>query len=206
MTQILFNQWQRIVKQWCADDQLIADVFQLLVTTYSDVNRHYHGLGHIQQMLELAEQYQEQINDRDGFFFAIWFHDFIQQRGGNNEELSAALAREYLQQLNVPEPVILHCERMILATMDHACYPDSDTRLFVDIDLSILAAERAVYKSYAYQCRKEYFLPYFVYRFGRRRFLKELLSRRFIFSSEVFRNQFEAMARGNIQWELEEWV
>ena len=69
-----------------------------------------------------------------------------------------------------------------------------------------LAADRSLYKSYAYKCRKEYSLPDFVYRFGRKRFLNGMLNREYIFSSDVFRQQNEQVARENIQWELEAWL
>ena len=109
-------------------------------------------------------------------------------------------------QLKVPVKVIEKCRKLIVATKDHGYQSDSDTQLFIDIDLSILAADRALYKSYAYKCRKEYSLPDFVYRFGRKRFLNGMLAREFIFSSGVFREQKEKVARKNIQWELEAWL
>lgn len=202
----LAAQWQQMAGQWDADRADIEAVFRLLLTTYSDVNRHYHGIGHIEQMLQQFEVHQSAVSQPDSFYFAIWFHDFIQQHSVDNEQLSAELAAEYLQRLLVPQAIIQRCQQLILATRQHRYVDDSDVQLFIDIDLSILASERAAYRSYAYRCRKEYFLPQPVYRFGRRRFLKQLLARRFIFASDVFRHQAEARARANIQWELECWL
>jgi predicted metal-dependent HD superfamily phosphohydrolase len=192
--------------QWGAEKADIERIFRLLLTTYGDVKRHYHGLSHIQQMMGLAEQYRDDIQQWHSFYFAIWFHDFIQQNSGDNEGMSAEIGAELLTQLKVPAKTIEYCAELILATKHHGYQPDTDMQLFVDIDLSILAADRALYKSYAYKCRKEYSLPDFVYRFGRKRFLKELLSRKYIFSSSVFREQKEPLARENIQWELEAWL
>lgn len=204
--QQLSEQWQQQAQQWGADSQACQQVFNLLQSSYSGAQRFYHGIGHIRQMLELAQQQRAAIADWPAFFFAIWFHDLIQQNKGNNEELSAALAREYLQPLAVPEAVIAKAEQLILATRTHQYQTDSEVQLFMDIDLSILAAEPAAYRAYASQCRKEYFLPDFVYRFGRRRFLHELSEREWIFSSPYFRQHREQVARANIHWELEEWL
>jgi predicted metal-dependent HD superfamily phosphohydrolase len=192
--------------QWQAEQADIERILRLLLTTYGDVKRHYHGLGHIQQMMNLAEQYRDDIQHWHSFYFAIWFHDFIQQNSGDNEGMSAEIAAEFLAQLNVPTEIIKYCAELILATKQHGYQPDTDMQLFVDIDLSILAADRALYKSYASKCRKEYSLPDFVYRFGRKRFLNGMLSREYIFSSNVFRQQKEQVARDNIQWELEAWL
>jgi predicted metal-dependent HD superfamily phosphohydrolase len=192
--------------QWGADQADIKRILRLLLTTYGDVKRHYHGLSHIQQMMGLAEQYRDDIQQWHSFYFAIWFHDFIQQNSGDNEGMSAEIAAEFLAQLKVPEKIIEYCAKLILATKQHDYQPDTDMQLFVDIDLSILAADRVLYKSYAYKCRKEYSLPDFVYRFGRKRFLNGMLNREYIFSSDVFREQNEQPARENIQWELEAWL
>jgi predicted metal-dependent HD superfamily phosphohydrolase len=195
-----------IAGQWGAEQADIDRIHSLLLMTYGDLRRHYHGLGHIEQMLNLADEYRASIKHWDSFYFAVWFHDFIQQAKGDNEGLSADIAAEFLMQLKVPVKVIEKCRKLIVATKDHGYQSDSDTQLFIDIDLSILAADRALYKSYAYKCRKEYSLPDFVYRFGRKRFLNGMLAREFIFSSGVFREQKEKIARKNIQWELEAWL
>lgn len=195
-----------IARQWGAEQADIERIFRLLLTTYGDDRRHYHSLSHIEQMMGLAEQYQNDIQQWESFYFAIWFHDFIQQNSGDNEGMSAEIAAEFLAQLKVPAKIIEYCAELILATKYHCYQPDTDMQLFVDIDLSILAVDRALYKSYAYKCRKEYSLPDFVYRFGRKRFLNGLLVREYIFSSTVFREQKEQLARENIQWELEAWL
>jgi predicted metal-dependent HD superfamily phosphohydrolase len=192
--------------QWGAEQTDIERILRLLLTTYGDVKRHYHGLSHIQQMMGLAEQYRDDIQQWHSFYFAIWFHDFIQQNSGDNEGMSAEIAAEFLIQLKVPARIIEYCAKLILATKLHGYQPDTDMQLFVDIDLSILAEDRALYKSYASKCRKEYSLPDFVYRFGRKRFLNGMLAREYIFSSDVFRQKNEQLARENIQWELEAWL
>mgnify|MGYP000877965762 CR=1 FL=1 len=200
------QQWYSAAAQWRADSSAIDETWQLLLTSYSRSERHYHGLQHIHQLLTLAQQYQAHINGWPSFYFAIWFHDLIQQAGADSEGLSAELAREYLQRLQVPEQVIQGCEQLILATRHHHYQADTDVQLFVDLDLSILAVDRPRYQSYAHQCRQEYYVPDFVYRCGRKRFLRQLLARDAIFSSEIFHQYFEQSARNNLQWELDEWL
>lgn len=200
--QALKQEWFAVTTQWGACNTHQIEIFNHLVACYNASNRHYHGISHIQHMLRLSNELQHNIRHKQAFYLAIWFHDAIQQSGKDSEALSAELAKQQLRRLNAPEAVIKRVTTLILATQTHEEQENTDTALFVDIDLAILAANREPYQQYAQGCKKEYSIPNFLYRRGRKRFLAQLLNRNFIFSSQVFRDSKESLARENIKWEL----
>ncbi len=199
----LRQQWLAQSGQWGASEDARLQAFNGLVASYTAANRHYHSIGHIQHMLGLAAKMQAAIENQQAFYFAIWFHDAVQLAGKDSERLSACLATKALTALGMPAALIAKVSELILATKHHVAVGDGDVALFLDVDLSILAASRSEYQAYASGCRKEYWVPGFVYRHGRKTFLKSLLARAFIFNSGLFREGRERVARGNIMWELQ---
>jgi predicted metal-dependent HD superfamily phosphohydrolase len=154
-------------------------------------------------MLGLADEMQAVIEHQQAFYFAIWFHDAVQLTGKDSEGLSASLACKELAGLGVPQSITLKVSEFILATKHHEANKNDDAALFLDIDLSILAASQRQYQAYASGCRKEYSIPNFVYRHGRKKFLNSLKKRAFIFNTQLFQASKERIARENIEWELQ---
>ena len=95
---------------------------------------------------------------------------------------------------------------MILATKTHTFDSSApDSKLFLDIDLSILGAPSHIYREYSRAIRREFgWVPRFLYRRGRREVLQGFLSRPSIFFTDEMRNRFESQARLNIKTEIEE--
>jgi predicted metal-dependent HD superfamily phosphohydrolase len=86
-----------------------------------------------------------------------------------------------------------------MATKHDAVPTNSDTRLLVDIDLSILAASADRFDEYERQVRQEYaWVPDFLFRRTRRSILEAFRSRAHIFNTDYFRDRFEAAARLNL--------
>lgn len=74
-----------------------------------------------------------------------------------------------------------------------------DAAVLVDIDLGILGAEPARFDGYELQVREEYsWVPEFMYRAARRKVLEEFVRRKWIYSTEVFRTEYEPRARDNL--------
>jgi predicted metal-dependent HD superfamily phosphohydrolase len=99
---------------------------------------------------------------------------------------------------------------MILATATHTVPPFSDpgpladTALFLDMDLSILGADDAVFDQYEAAVREEYsWADDATWNHGRAAVLESFLAREHIFHTEIFRHRFEAQARRNIARSLE---
>ncbi len=176
-----------------------------LAALYSAPERHYHGLAHVEALLALAERHRDRIADRPALEAAIWFHDAIyDSRRHDNETRSAALAKEWLAGRCEPERLD-RIAAMIEATRTHSL-PDlddaaarDDAALFLDMDLSILAAPEADFDAYERAVRLEYgWVDEDAWRAGRAAVLKNFLSRPRIFHSDAFLGESEAAARNNL--------
>jgi predicted metal-dependent HD superfamily phosphohydrolase len=90
--------------------------------------------------------------------------------------------------------------QLILATRHLTLSDDPDTQLLCDIDLSILGREPAVFDEFERRIRQEYdWVPEPIYRTSRSEILAGFLRRRFIYQTGVFRDQYEAQARANLE-------
>ena len=166
---------------------------------YTEPHRHYHTLTHIEQMLEVLPHAPETA------LAAVWFHDAINS-GSQDEERSAALAREALEDLRFPVETIAIVEQWILATKKHdAASLPPDGQRFLDADLSILGSDRERYRRYTEEVRQEYApIPDAIFRGARASILKRFLERPRIYGTDEFFEKFERPARENLAWEIHE--
>lgn len=75
--------------------------------------------------------------------------------------------------------------------------------LFRDIDNMILGSDWKTYKKYFKNIRKEYKkIGYFRYRFGRIKFISDMLNSTSIFRTNEYHNKYEEIARKNLKKEL----
>jgi predicted metal-dependent HD superfamily phosphohydrolase len=184
---------------------VIESLFNALVERYSERERAYHNLSHIQSLLALSESLLDKIQNRDEHYFAIWFHDVIYDtQRADNEEKSAEFAAEALARLAVPEQSIAVTREMILATKHHRAAGLSwDMKVFLDLDTSILGAPEEIYEEYSRAIRKEYsWVPDAMYREGRMKVLNDFLSRDRIYHTEEISAKYETRARRNIAEEI----
>lgn len=190
----------------CNNDEK-SGVFNSLVTLYMEPHRAYHNLKHVYNLLGWAEIFKESIRDFQTIGLAVWFHDAIYDASRNdNEEQSANLAVGRLKHLKVLDSQIAQVQQMILATKTHDLTDlNSDGKLFLDLDLSILGADKLAYQAYSRAIRREYdFVPEPLYRTGRQRILQNFLHRKFIYSNISCQEKFELLARENIKREIVE--
>jgi predicted metal-dependent HD superfamily phosphohydrolase len=205
--EMLRAQWQNLVAQYNTPDEIGASLFNKLVEHYSEKGRAYHNLSHIKTLLDLSAVYKDAAQNNHAIFFAIWFHDAIYNtRENDNEERSAELAAQSLTELGVSENTTLPVQDMILATKHHQANDFSDdSKLFLDLDLSILGTEPTIYKEYSRAIRIEYsWVPKFLYKRGRKKILSSFLERPRIYYLDQMAGIFEAQARQNIESELTE--
>jgi predicted metal-dependent HD superfamily phosphohydrolase len=203
----LRSRWHALTARLGYAQVASSALFDELAQAYSAPGRHYHNLGHIAQLLELLDQHGQELRGRDAMEFAIFFHDtvYVPIRS-DNEAASAALARTRLTALGGAETLVREVERLILATRHGTALADAvsdpDLALLLDLDLSILGAERAAYAAYAAAIRREYaVVPDLIYRPGRRRVLAEFLGRPRIYATPRLYEAWEAAARANLEWE-----
>ena len=192
------------LSKYTDNKKLINDTFADLLNDYTGEKRHYHDLTHVVDLLNLLEANKFLIGDDDVIFFAIWFHDAIYNTWKtNNEEKSAEMAQNVLSKTSMPPSRIEKVVNYIMATKTHVSNNDNDLNFFLDFDLSILGADEVIYEVYTRQIREEYnsFIS-FNYSRGRKKMLKSLLEREFIYNTPVFREKLEAKARENMEKEL----
>ena len=180
--------------------------FQKVKKLYQQNHRGYHNLSHMYNLFKLAEQ--AQIIDQK-FETAIWIHDVIYQPYyKNNEERSAVFFKKMLQkypQHTISKEDINWIDKTIMSTSGHQPRLDNDLlKLFLDMDLSILAVDWHIYKQYAKAIRKEYWIfPEGKYKKGRKSVLSHFLTRKQIFFTNEFK-VFEKKARENLKREISE--
>jgi predicted metal-dependent HD superfamily phosphohydrolase len=203
----LTTEWSTLTTRLGIAEQPAAALLDELVRAYSEPGRHYHNLDHIAALLGLLDRHGQDARNRDAIELAIFFHDAVyRSTRSDNEAASAALARTRLTQLGASEALLREVERLILATRHGASLADAasdpDLALLVDLDLSILGAERPAYAAYARAIRSEYaIVPDLLYRPGRRRVLAEFLARPRIYATPRLRDLWEGPARVNLEWE-----
>jgi len=192
--------WER-----CFDDiggsQPPPCAFNELKARYSEPPRAYHTLQHLEECFGWFEQVRDLVRSPGAVAFALFYHDAIYDtHASDNEAQSAALARmvlnEYVQGDSDPHEVTA----LIMATKHDALAADQDARVLVDIDLSILGAERARFDEYESQVRQEYaWVEDRAFREGRTRILIQFLARPVIYNTPFFRERLEAQAQENLK-------
>ena len=142
---------------------------KLLLPLYAEPHRAYHNAAHVQALLKLADAHADLMRDSLAVRLAIWFHDAVYDTARpDNEERSADLADRTLSEWSCEVPLISSVVSKVRATAGHRWEDgDPDTALFLDFDLSVLAAPELAYDRYARQIAEEYaWLPAAAYRAG----------------------------------------
>ena len=91
--------------------------------------------------------------------------------------------------------------RVLIEATEHVSnYEDNDCKYIQDIDLSILGSSVHDFKYYEEGIKDEYMALYPLEDFveGRKDFLKNLLTKKYIYHTDYFINEYEYKARTNI--------
>lgn len=183
-----------------------------LQAAYASPPRAYHHFGHARAVL----QHCQQVAQGPGWqqpaeiYLAALYHDAIYEAGRkDNEARSAALAQQAIARW-LPEAGIDagRVATLIALTARHGelgvADVDAEAALFLDCDMAILAAPAEVFDAYDRGVAEEYagVVPGFLYRAGRKRFLKALLARPRIYLSDWFHERCDAAARANLRRRL----
>ncbi len=127
--------WQRCLLDSAIDEN--ATIHQQLIASYSEPQRFYHTLTHIEHCLSLIEKISSELQSPEALELAIWYHDVIYQPGAkDNEQLSADLfmaTSDGVFDDTLRDTVYQH----IMATLhDGTEIKHADTKYMLDIDLS----------------------------------------------------------------------
>lgn len=203
----LKNEWIALASSYSSDKDLIYNYWEDIISQYSKKSRYYHNLEHIHNMLVQLETIKDEIANLPELKFAIWYHDIIyKSTKKDNEEKSAAFAKNRLKSFSFNINSIKKVEELILSTKKHNVIlnQNQDNAYLLDLDLSILGSNWETYKNYTQQIRKEYKIyPDFMYKSGRKKVLQHFLERDNLYFTKTYKIQFENKARENIKRELE---
>jgi predicted metal-dependent HD superfamily phosphohydrolase len=175
----------------------------MIVRAYSEPHRAYHNLNHIADCLAQLAPVPD-AGDRNAVELALWLHDVVYVPGASdNEGRSAAWAVDLCRSAALPPEFGRRVSDLILATRHDVPATTPDAQLMVDVDLSILGREPAVFDGYEAAIRLEYRrVPQIVYRLGRGKILRGFLARPAIFTTAWFHSRYESAARHNIERSL----
>ena len=195
-----FDIWSR-----CGGSEGKDHIFDELEAHYLEPHRHYHTTDHIMFCLDELDKVSADIKQRgavlqqDAVELSIWFHDVVLEiPGANNEQKSAQLFLE-VSDGRLDNDLRNRVHDAIIATT-HKTSPDVlESQLTVDIDLSGLAQSwpeffvdsRLVRAEFSHLSDKEFNV-------GQGKFMKSLLDRASIYSTEYFLGTHEATARKNV--------
>ena len=173
-----------------------------LEKAYSGKSRYYHNLNHLEEMIELFDQYENKLKNPIEVLFSIFYHDYIYKATRKDNELkSAEYALKVLSDTESLDKNLIF--DAICATQLHQQNNIDDINWLIDFDLKILAKSWEAYQIYCNQIRNEYRIyPDFLYNPGRKKALEHFLENEFIYQTEEFRRLFEENARANIQQEI----
>ena len=179
-----------------ADEALCIE----LQRRYSEPQRHYHTLQHLGECLTWFER-EQALAERPGeVALALWFHDAIYDvHAHDNEARSAEWARSAMLASGPQAEAAERVHALVMATRHDAVPEGCDAELLIDIDLSILGAERERFDEYERQVHAEYaFVPDAVRLPRRRAILQRFLAREAIYATPRMHALLEARARANL--------
>jgi len=174
---------------------------QELQRRYGEPQRHYHTMQHLGECLAWFDR-EQALAERPGeVALALWFHDAIYDvHAHDNEARSADWARQALQAAGASDASADRVHALVMATRHDAVPEGRDAELLIDIDLSILGAERARFDEYERQVHAEYgFVPEEIRLPRRRAILQRFLDRPAIYATPRMHALLEARARENLQ-------
>ena len=199
-TDHLKNRWMMLFAPY-GEAALIQNAFDDLAKRYAQMHRYYHTLRHVDTCLMLLDEVGGLVSDLFSLETAIWFHDVIYDPlRHDNEAMSAAYAKRFLKSIKIPDYEIAKIERLILLTKHPSDPLSEDEKYLIDIDLSILGAETALYDQYEKWIRQEYaHVSDEVFRKGRGEVLRAFLVQEYIYHTDYFRQKLEKRARENLE-------
>lgn len=179
--------------------------FRDLRERYDEPHRAYHDASHVCACLRLFDdpEVRSLATHPAEVEAALWFHDAVYDtKRTDNEERSAELAEQTFRQAGVDADVVARIVALVRATKDHVATTD-DAKLVVDIDLSILGEDAAVYAKFEDAIRREYaWVEPAAYAGGRAAVLRRFLERPAIYATPLLRTRYEARARENLSLAL----
>lgn len=175
-----------------------------LLSAWSEPQRAYHTLQHLQECLDGFDAVCGLLHWPEAVHLALLFHDAVYEpQRGDNEARSAQWAASALAALGAAPGLIERVVALVMVTQSHqsaAADPHPvDTALLLDIDLAILGSTPERFAEYEQQIRQEYgFVPEAQYQPARQRVMRGFAQREPLFQSAYFTQRLAAAARRNL--------
>lgn len=184
--------------------------FEHISQYYRETHRGYHDLKHIAEMLNHFQTYRARFSHPLEVYLAILLHDALYDPAEkDNEKQSARLVNGFINQhvLNddIQREMIKDLIELTALHADEISRIDEESKIFLDMDMAILAAPRNRLIEYEQGVKKEYSHVYSEEEYidGRRIFLESLLKKKSpIYLSSLFRDKYESTAEENIRYVL----
>ncbi len=180
------------------------DLFEKILSKYSESNRHYHNFRHIKEMWNLIELNIGKSPKYSLLFLSCLYHDIIyDSKSKTNEEDSFLELKADFQKVLLKHELD-ECKYLIQGTKTHNFLQDSyEHKLFLDSDLAILGSSEMRYSEYSSAIRKEYsWVSDEVYKIERVKVLEKFLTREKIYYTNIMQQNFEEKARENLMSEI----
>jgi predicted metal-dependent HD superfamily phosphohydrolase len=194
----LLNRWNEVLP---GHDALFLD----LLDRWGEEHRKYHGRTHLLAVLEALDLLTDPASPPRTVLLAAWFHDAI-YRGiaGQDEEESARLAEDRLQNAGLPDDEVDEVARLVRLTADHRPDPgDAAGALLSDADLSVLGGKPEAYHRYLAAVREDFaHIGDDDFAAGRAAVVRQLLQLEPLFHTERGRGLWLESAQRNLQGEL----
>ncbi len=195
--------WVRSLNAGTADDA--DDVFSKVLAYYSESHRRYHTPQHIDHCLRQFDLALDHVEEQDTVEMTIWFHDIIYDIPPTENELKSARLFRSMTKDRIDPTLCQNVCNMILITTHKVTPTRNDEKLLVDVDLSSFALPWEQFKKDSENVRHEFFNKSDQdFYSGHMKFMQSLLDRPSFFSSDFFREKYEANARENVQRLMEE--
>jgi len=175
--------------------------YDRLTDAYAEDHRHYHNQRHIAECLGEFDAARHLAGQAEAVELALWFHDAVYlTRAADNEERSAALAKQCLDEAGVSGLISNAVVELVMATKSHESGGNADAAVMIDIDLSILGQAEERFLEYESQIRKEYgWVPRIIFGPKRAEILEGFLRRDRIYRTDWFYDKYEEKARRNLE-------
>ncbi len=178
-----------------------AAEFQLLYNAYTQPDRFYHNLNHIEACLNDFQEVSSLTNTPNLVKLAVWYHDVIYDvHRSDNEQKSADLASDVCSMAGLSNEIIQEVCNLILATKHHQPSDSINQMIVIDVDLAILGKPPLEYDIYEKAIRKEYsHISDSDFQKGRIDILQSFLEKPSIYSLDFFKNKYQQQAIQNIK-------
>lgn len=70
------NRWETLMQKQRISNTISNKWYNVVSTRYTEPQRYYHTLDHIEELLELATKFSHLVHLQDNIEYSIWFHEY----------------------------------------------------------------------------------------------------------------------------------